>query len=271
VIARANGIEIAYETLGDPADPPLVLVIGLGLQLIHWPDPLCRRLGGEGFRAIRFDNRDAGRSTHLPGVRYRLEDMADDVAGLLDALGIERAHLAGASLGAMVAQVAAVRHPARVLSLASLMATTGERGKGRTSPWIIRHALARRPRTPEQAVERRVRLYEAFGSPGQDLDEIRRVEALALERDPHQREGRRRQHRAVRAAGDRTAALARITAPTVVIHGGDDRLCHVSGGRATAAAIPGARLLVIDGMGHDLPPFAWPAIAGAIAANARRD
>ena len=240
MIAPANGIELCFDTVGDPGDPPLVLIMGLGLQLVHWPDALCRLLAGEGFRVIRFDNRDAGRSTHLPGQRYALEDMADDVAGLLDALEIERAHLAGASLGAMVAQVTATRHPTRVLSLASLMATTGQRSKGRTSPRILRHALTRRPRTREEAVERRVRLFQAFGSPGlgQDLAEIRRVEALALERDPDQRDGRRRQHRAVRAAGDRTGQLARVAVPTVVGHGSDDRLCHVSGGRATASAVP---------------------------------
>jgi pimeloyl-ACP methyl ester carboxylesterase len=221
---------------------------------------------------VRFDNRDAGRSTHLPGRRYRLEDMAADTVGLLDALGIDRAHVAGASLGGMVAQLVAIHHPARVRSLASLLSTTGRRGVGRTSPRVLRHMLGRRPRTPAEAVERRVRVFAAVGSTGfeQDVAEIRRATALALVRDPDQRAGRRRQHAAVRAAADRTAALRRVTAPALVLHGTADRMCHPSGGRATAAAIPGARLELVDGLGHDLPPGAWPRIIDALVANAAR-
>src|SRR3954468_3072066 len=206
-------VDLCHETFGDPNRPTMLLIMGLGFQLIHWPEVFCRQLAAEGFRVVRFDNRDSGRSTHLPGRRYTIADMADDAVGLLDALGVDAAHVGGASLGGMVAQTMAIRHPARVRSLASLMSTTGRRGKGRTSLRVFRHALGRRPRTEEEAVERRVRVFAAIGSPGfeQDLDELRRVNALAFRRDPDARDGRRRQHRAVRAAGNRTAALGRLT------------------------------------------------------------
>ncbi|WP_051772462.1 alpha/beta fold hydrolase [Saccharothrix sp. NRRL B-16314] len=268
----ANGIELCHETFGDPRHPVLLLVMGMGFQLVHWPDEFCVRLAERGFHVVRFDNRDAGRSTHLPGAAYSLADMAADAIGLLDALGVARAHVVGASMGGMIAQVMAALHPARVRSLASLMSTTGRRGKGRTSLRLIRHVLARGARTEQEAVERRVRVFEAIGSPGfeQDLEEIRRATALSFRRDPDHRGGRRRQHKAVRAAGDRTAQLALITAPTVVIHGTADRMCHHSGGEATAAAISGARLLLVPGMGHDLPPGAWATILDAIVENTRR-
>ncbi|MFD7655808.1 alpha/beta fold hydrolase [Actinosynnema sp. NPDC059797] len=271
-IVPANGVELCCEAFGDPRRPALLLVMGLGFQLVHWPDEFCRRLAGRGFFVVRFDNRDAGRSTHLPGVDYALEDMAADAVGLLDALGVERAHVVGASMGGMIAQVMAELHPSRVSSLASLMSTTGRRGKGRTSPLLLRHLLSRGARTEQQAVERRVRLFAAIGSTGfeQDVDEIRRATALSFRRDPDHRGGRRRQYRAVRAAGDRTDRLARITAPTVVVHGTADRMCHHSGGEATAAAIPGARLLLVPGLGHDLPPGAWPTIVDAVVGNAHR-
>ncbi len=157
-------------------------------------------------------------------------------------------------------------------SVASLMSTTGARGTGRTSPRQLRHLFTRPPRSEAKAVERRVRVFATVGSTGfdQDVDELRRVTALAFQRDPDGREGRRRQHRAVRAAGDRTAALRGLTVPTVVVHGTADRMCHPSGGRATAEAVPGARLELIPGMGNDLPRGAWPRLVRAIADNARR-
>src|SRR4051794_4142464 len=246
--------------------------MGMGSQLIHWPDDFCRQLAAEGFRVVRFDNRDAGRSTHLPGCRYTLEDMANDVVGLLDALRVEAAHVVGASLGGMIAQTVALRYPARVRSLASLMSTTGRRGKGRPSLRVLRHAIRRPPRTEEEAIDRRVRVFATIGSVGfdQDVDELRRVSALAFRRDRDARDGRRRQHRAVRGAGDRTEALRRLTVPTVVIHGTADSMCHPSGGRATAEAIPGARLELVPGMGHDLPRGAWPQLIHAIVSNAAR-
>jgi pimeloyl-ACP methyl ester carboxylesterase len=271
-LVTVGDVDLCYDGFGDPERPPMVLIMGMGFQLIHWPEDFCRQLAAEGFRVVRFDNRDAGRSTHLPGRRYALEDMAEDAVGLLDALGVGSAHVVGASLGGMIAQMIATQHPDRVRSLASLMSTTGRRGVGRTSPRVFRHAFGRRPRTEEAAVERRVRVFSTIGSTGfeQDRDELRRVTRLAFQRDPDARDGRRRQHRAVRAAHDRTAALRLLTLPTVVIHGTDDPMCSPSGGRATAEAIPGARLELIPGMGHDLPRGAWPRLIRAIAANAGR-
>jgi pimeloyl-ACP methyl ester carboxylesterase len=171
----------------------------------------------------------------------------------------------------MVAQLLAIRHPDRVLSLASLMSTTGRRGYGRTSVQVLRYRLSRPPRTEEEAIERRVRVFATVGSRGfdQDIDELRRVTALAMQRDPDAAAGRRRQHRAVRSAGDRTEALRGLSVPTVVIHGSEDRMCHPSGAHATAAAVPGAELVLIPGMGHDLPPGAWPQLTDAIVRNAR--
>ena len=271
-IAAVGDVDLCFDAFGDPECPPMLLIMGMGFQLVHWPEDFCRMLAAEGFRVVRFDNRDAGRSTHLPGHCYTLDDMADDAVGLLDALGVGSAHVVGSSLGGMIAQTMAIRHPGRVRSLASLMSTTGGRGKGRTSPRVLRHVLTRRPRTEEEAIDRRVRVFETVGSTGfdQDLDALRRVTALAFRRDPDAREGRRRQHRAVRAAGDRTGALRLLTVPTVVIHGTADPMCHPSGGRATAEAIPGARLELITGMGHDLPPGAWSQLVRAIVDNARR-
>jgi pimeloyl-ACP methyl ester carboxylesterase len=178
----------------------------------------------------------------------------------------------GATLGGMIAQVLATDFPDRVLSLASLMSTTGARRIGRPSLRVLRHAIGRRPKTPEEAAARRARVFAAMGSTGfaQDVEEIRRTALLSHQRDPDARAGRRRQHAAVRAAGDRTRALARITAPTVVVHGTADRMVGVSGGRATAAAIPGAELVVVDGLGHDLPPGAWPILLDAITRNAAK-
>jgi pimeloyl-ACP methyl ester carboxylesterase len=271
-LATVGDVRLCHDAFGDPSDPTMLLIMGLGFQLVHWPEDLCRRLATGGFRVVRFDNRDAGESTHLPGRRYTLEDMADDAVGLLDVLGVPSAHVVGASLGGMIAQTMAIRHPGRVRSLASLMSTTGRRGQGRTSVRVLRHALRRRARSEAEAVERRIRVFATIGSTDfeQDLDELRRATALAFRRDPDARAGSRRQHRAVRAAGDRTEALGQVAVPTVVVHGTADRMCHPSGGRATAAAVPGARLVLIPGMGHDFPRGAWPRLIGAIIDNARR-
>src|SRR3954470_20618574 len=172
-MATVGEVDLCYDTFGDRARPTLVLIMGLGFQLIHWPEDLCRQLAAEGFCVVRFDNRDAGCSTHLPGRRYTVEDMADDVVGLLDALGVESAHVVGASLGGMIAQTMVIRHPGRVRSLASLMSTTGRRGVGRTSLRVFRHMLTRPPRTEQDAIERRIRVFASVGSTGfdQDLDE----------------------------------------------------------------------------------------------------
>ncbi len=270
--ATVGDVRLCHDAFGSPSDPPMLLIMGLGFQLIHWPDDFCRRLAAAGFRVVRFDNRDAGESTHLPGRRYTLDDMADDAVGLLDALEVPSAHVVGASMGGMIAQTMAIRHPGRVLSLASLMSTTGRRGQGRTSLRVFRHAFRRRATSEDEAIERRLRVFATVGSTGfdQDLDELRRATALAFRRDPDARAGSRRQHRAVRDAWDRTDALGRVAVPTVVVHGTADRMCHPSGGRATAAAIPDARLVLIPGMGHDFPRGAWPQIIDALIDNARR-
>src|SRR3954469_5585307 len=188
-MATVGAVDLCYDAFGDRGRPTLLLIMGLGQQLIHWPEDFCRQLAAEGFRVVRFDNRDSGRSTHLPGRRYTIADMADDAVGLLDALGVDSAHVVGASLGGMIAQTIAIRHPGRVRSLASLMSTTGRRGVGRTSPRVFRHLLARAPRTEQEAIERRVRVFATVGSTGfeQDLEELGRVTVRAMQRDPHAR------------------------------------------------------------------------------------
>jgi pimeloyl-ACP methyl ester carboxylesterase len=286
-LAKIGDIEICHETFGSPEDPALLLVMGLGTQMIAWPEGFCRRLAERGFFVIRYDNRDVGRSTHLrqhrpPTIRqlllrdkraakYSLADMADDGIGLLDHLGIERAHVVGASMGGMIAQTMAVRHPDRVLSLASIMSNTGHRWKGtpglRIYPIFIRRPASNR----EGAVESFVSVFKLIGSPGFpfDEDEMRRAAELSFDRG-YNPAGTGRQLAAILAAGDRTAELRRITAPTVVIHGTKDKMVRPSGARATAAAISGAQLVWIDGMGHDLPPGAWDRMIEAIVANTRR-
>jgi pimeloyl-ACP methyl ester carboxylesterase len=286
-IAQVGELEICYETFGDPQDPALLLVMGLGTQMIAWPVGFCEQLVARGFFVIRYDNRDTGRSTHLRRFRpptikqlllrdkaaahYSLADMAADGIGLLDRLGIERAHVAGASMGGMIAQTMAARHADRVRSLASIMSNTGHRWKGmpglRVYPIFIRRPAPDR----EGAIESAVSVFRLIGSPGFPFDEqeTRRAAALSYQRgyDPA---GSGRQLAAILAAGDRSSELRDITAPTVVIHGTKDRMVRPSGGRATASAIAGAQLVWIEGMGHDLPHAAWDRIVDAIAANAER-
>jgi pimeloyl-ACP methyl ester carboxylesterase len=283
--ASVGDVTLCYETFGDPADPAILLVMGLGTQMIAWHEELCAGLADRGFFVIRFDNRDIGRSTRFdavapPGpvalatrrirnVAYTLNDMADDAVGLLDALDIERAHVVGASMGGMIAQCIAARHPDRVRTLVSIMSTTGHRWKGQPAVRVYPFLLAKPPRTKEESVERLVKLFAVVGSPGfeRDEDELRLQGALAWDRGPSAA-GTGRQLAAILASGDRTPDLSRITAPTLVIHGTKDRLVRPSGGKATAHAIRDARLLMIDGMGHDLPRGAWGRITDAIVANA---
>ena len=285
--AGVGDLTLCYETFGDRRDPAVLLVMGLATQMIAWPDDFCRELAGRGFFVIRYDNRDIGRSSRLDGhppprpvelitrrikrPAYTLDDMADDAAGLLDALDVDRAHVVGASMGGMIAQVLAARHPGRVLSLASIMSTTGNRWKGQPAPKVMRFMLSKPPRTKEASVQRTLTVFGVIGSPGFDRDEaeLRRMAELAWDRGPTAA-GSGRQLGAVLASGDRTADVRRITAPTVAIHGSRDVLVRPSGGRATARAIRGARLVIIDGMGHDLPRGAWPQIIDAITANAAR-
>jgi pimeloyl-ACP methyl ester carboxylesterase len=282
----SDEIELCYETFGDPADPTALLVMGLATQMIGWPDEFCERLAGRGFHVVRFDNRDVGHSTHLKGrpptarellmrsskpARYRLSDMADDAAGLLRELDLAPAHVIGASMGGMIAQTLAARHPDSVLSLTSIMSTTGNRWKGQPSPLLYPIFLRRPAEGREQSVKRIVKVFEAIGSRGlpKDMDLIRDLAERSYDRD-HDPSGPGRQLAAIIASGDRTEEVRRIEAPTLVIHGTDDRLVGPSGGRATAKAIEGAKLLKIEGMGHDLPRAAWARIIDAIVENAKR-
>jgi pimeloyl-ACP methyl ester carboxylesterase len=285
-MAKVGDVEICYETFGDRDDPALLLVMGLATQMLGWHEEFCAALAGRGFFVVRFDNRDIGRSSRMHGrpptlaqiVRrsrnaagYTLDDMAADGIGLLDHLGIDRAHVAGASMGGMIAQTMAARYPERVLSLASIMSNTGALWSGQPAVRLYPVLLRPRPRDRNGFVESSVKAFEAIGSPGFERDEaeLRRVAERSYDRG-HDPASAGRQLAAILASGDRTPLLRKITAPTVVIHGTDDRLVNTSGGRATARAIPGARLLLIKGMGHDLPRGAWPEIIDAIAANAAR-
>jgi pimeloyl-ACP methyl ester carboxylesterase len=285
-IARVNGMEIAYERMGDPSNPPLLLVMGLGMQLIHWDRELCDLLVGRGFHVIRFDNRDVGHSTKInapvPDVRramlglhidapYLLGDMADDAVGLLDHLGIQAAHVVGASMGGMIAQTIAIKHPERVLSLTSIMSTTGERRVGRPKLRVWSVLMRRAPRQKQGFVDHFVRVFKMIGSRGFAFDEerIRELASATYERD-HDATGTGRQLAAILASGDRTAELRSVRVPTTVIHGRDDPLVPFRGGRATAEAIPDARLIAVPGMGHDLPREIWPQVVDAVAETAGR-
>jgi pimeloyl-ACP methyl ester carboxylesterase len=289
-LARGVGpsrIDLAYERTGDPAAPPVLLIQGMGAQLTAWPDGFCAELVARGLAPIRFDNRDAGASTHLhdagepdfaralrgdlAGVAYTLSDLAADAVGLLDALGIERAHVVGASMGGGVAQTIAIEHPRRVRSLVSMMFTTGDPAVGQPHPEAARVFAGGRPTTRDEVIARAVLAAQVLGSPGYppDLDEVAARAGRAFDRayDPV---GLIRQAVAVIASGDRTARLRALAVPALVIHGAADPLVDVSGGRATAAAIPGAELVVIEGMGHDLPRALWPELAARIARTAAR-
>jgi pimeloyl-ACP methyl ester carboxylesterase len=264
----------------------MLLVMGLNTQMVGWHADFCRTLAGRGFHVVRFDNRDVGRSTHFTDVApptpaqlltrrvhpaYTLEDMADDAVGLLDHLGVDAAHVVGASMGGMIAQSIAIRHPRRVLSLASIMSTTGSRFRGQPAFRLYPVLLRRAPTEREAYVEHAVRVFRAIGSSGYRFDEsdLRERAALSYDRG-HDQTAAGRQIAAIIASGDRTKALAGVRVPTLVIHGKADRLVRPSGGRATARAIPGARLELIDGMGHDLPRELWPRVVDALVANAQR-
>jgi pimeloyl-ACP methyl ester carboxylesterase len=280
-------IEIAYERFGEPGSTPVLLVMGVGTQMLGWPDPFCEALARHGLQPIRFDNRDIGLSSHMTGATlpdvaaavagdtssasYTLSDMAADTVGLLDALGFDSAHLVGASMGGMIAQMAAIEHGDRVRSLTSIMSSTGATTVGRPTQSALRALLSPPASSREQAIERTVAIVRVIGSPGFELDEpeLRRRTGLAYDR-AHDPLGVARQLVAIAASGDRTSALAAVIAPTLVVHGADDPLVDVSGGRATARAIPGAELVVYDGMGHDLPRPLWGEISRRIAAHVAR-
>lgn len=284
--APANGIRLCYQEMGDPEGEPLLMVMGLATQMIAWDEELCGLLAERGFRVVRFDNRDIGRSTKLksaglPGKLdllvgrgkppYLLRDMAADTFGLMDHLGIDSAHLVGASMGGMIVQTAAIEQPERVRSLTSIMSTTGSRRVGHPSYRTFGLLLGKPPREREAAIERVVKTFRTIGSPGYPFDEerVRELAGRSFDRG-HNPAGIARQLHAITASGDRTSKLRKVELPALVIHGKNDVLVNPTGGRATAKAIPGARLRLIEGMGHDLPRALWPTFAEEIAANATR-
>jgi len=286
-LAQVGDVEICWQRFGDADDPPMMLIMGIGGQMILWPDGLCEELATRGFGVVRFDNRDSGRSSvlesaGLPSIEsalagelnhppYTLSDMAGDTAGLMDALGIKAAHVVGASMGGMIAQVLAIEQPRRVLSLASVMSTTGDPAVGLPTPAALEALITRPPSNRDGYVEATLWARAVIGSPGFPRDEnvARANAAMAFERGVHP-DGTTRQAVAMISTGDRTERLHELDLPTVVIHGADDPLITLSGGKATAAAIPNADLVVIDGMGHDFPPGVWARVADAIEANTRR-
>jgi pimeloyl-ACP methyl ester carboxylesterase len=289
-IAHANGIDICYEIFGDPAAEPLLLIMGLGAQMIHWDDDFCRQLAGRGFRVIRFDNRDIGKSSHLSGGKrltpfellkqrflkipvastYRLIDMAKDTIGLMDALGIKSAHLVGASMGGMIAQEVALSFPQRVRSLTSIMSTTGNPKIPPPTREAAAVLMAPPPASKEEYFARFAQTWKVLraGSfPEEEaLDPARAARTWERGLNPP---GVGRQLRAILASGSRKERLRQIKAPTLVIHGTVDPLVRPEGGMDTAASISGAKLVLIEGMGHALPMRMWPQIIGAIAEHAK--
>lgn len=272
---QANGITIEYEMWGSPEDPALLLVMGHNSQLVVWPPAMLEALAAEGFYVIAYDNRDVGLSTWFPaGTQYSVSDMAADGMGLLDALGIEAAHIAGASLGGGIVQHMAIEYPQRVLSLCSIMSTTSAPGLPGPPPELAAKAmeLAMNPVTERaDIIERAVATAHIVGSTGFEIDDdrVRELAALTFDRARNPDAGVN-QSLAVAQAYDRTEALGQLTMPTVVIHGSVDPLVHPLGGEWTAKAVPGAELVMIEGMGHDLPAGALPIVVDAIVRNARR-
>ncbi|HEX5230957.1 MAG TPA: alpha/beta hydrolase [Bradyrhizobium sp.] len=288
-IARANGIELCYEIFGKPDAEPMILIMGLGAQMIHWDDDFCRQLAARGFRVIRFDNRDIGKSSKLSGGKrltavellklrflkipvdapYKLHDMALDVIGLMNVLGIKSAHLVGASMGGMIAQEIAISFPERVRSLTSIMSTTGNPKVPPPTREATAVLMAPPPASKEEYFVRHAQTWKVLraGSFPEDeaLDRARAERTFERGLNPA---GVGRQLRAILASGSRKRRLASVKAPTLVIHGTVDPLVRPEGGRDTAASIPGARLLMIEGMGHALPIRMWPQIIDAIDKHA---
>lgn len=271
--AHNGSVEIEYQSFGDDRRETVLLVNGLGSQMTRWPEAFCEKLAAKGYRAIRLDNRDTGLST-WPADKYSLKDMADDAVAVLDAAGVRQAHIAGVSMGGMIVQRLALDHPGRVLSMTSIMSTTGE--PSTMQPHPAAGAVLTAP-APDPASD-----YDAYlahgisnariiGSPAHPWtdDEIRN-RVVAEHARAFNPQGVARQMAAVRADGDRTEALKALMLPVVVLHGADDPLLPKAGGEATAAAIPGAELRVVPGMGHDLPPGLYDTFVDAITAAARR-
>jgi pimeloyl-ACP methyl ester carboxylesterase len=277
-------VTLCYETFGDPTDPPLVLIMGLGMQMTAWPDEFCEELAGRGFYVVRFDNRDVGRSTRFtappptmrqmvtrrfPPGHYTLSDMANDTAGLLEALDLAPAHIVGLSMGGMIAQALTVEHPQLVRSMTSIMSNTGHRLKGQPTVKMFRTISKPAPFDRDGFVEHFATLFTIIGSPGYppDREELRAEAGRAYDRG-HNPEGGGRQIVAILSAKNRRKQLNGIRVPALVIHGKADKLVNPSGGKETARCIPGARLVLIDGMAHDLPRGLWERIEDEIAAHA---
>jgi pimeloyl-ACP methyl ester carboxylesterase len=279
-----RGITLCYEEFGDPSDPPMLLIMGLATQMIGWHEDFCRELAERGFHVVRFDNRDVGRSTHLDGQRpptprelwlrrmpegqYSLSDMATDALELMRHLEMEPAHVVGVSMGGMIGQTLAVEHPESIRSFVSMISNTGSRISGQPSLAVYRHLLGRPPRTREEAVERAAKVFGVIGSKYEGAVEYIRERAGQSFDRGHNAAGPGRQLGAIVKTGNRTKSLRRIKAPTLVIHGARDKMVATSGGRATAKAIPGARLEIIQGMGHDLPRPKWPRLIDLISGHA---
>ncbi len=266
--ASVNGIELEYDTFGSPDDPAVVCIAGLGAQLITFHEDFCRGLVERGYFVVRHDNRDVGLSTKIEdGSTYALEDMADDTVGLLDHLGLTRAHVVGVSMGGMIAQTLAIRHPDRVASLTSIMSTTGAPGVGgateEAAARLVRVAGDTRNERVASAVETSRIIWGDTPEFPFD-DELARWRAETSVDRAYYPMGTVRQLQAIRATGDRTDRLKTLSVPTLVIHGSNDPLVQPSGGEATAAAIPGAELLLIDGMGHGVARPAFASIVDAI-------
>ena len=280
-----RGITLCYEEFGDPTDTPMLLIMGLATQMIGWHEDFCKELAGRGFHVVRFDNRDIGRSTHLdsqrppsnrellrrrtPPGQYTLSDMAEDARGLMRELGIEPAHVVGVSMGGMIGQMLAAEHPEAVRSLTSMLSTTGNRWRGRPALSVYKYLLRRPPATREEVVERAAQIFGVIGTKYEGAEQYIRERAGQSFDRGHDTSGAGRQLGAIIASGDRTQKLGQIEVPTLVIHGTDDKMIKPSGGRATAAAIPGAELMIIDGMGHDLARPFWPRLIEAISEHAR--
>jgi pimeloyl-ACP methyl ester carboxylesterase len=288
---NANDIQIEYDTFGDQSSKPLLLIMGLGTQMISWDEEFCEQLVKRGFYVIRFDNRDVGLSTKfeeagIPDVMavmkavqagetvetpYSLEDMADDAVGLLDALNVDKAHICGASMGAFISQIVAFRHPNRVLSLTSIMGSTGNPNLPQAKPEAMRLLLAPMPTEREANIKARIKRSQVLYGSGFRFDEERaRINTANAYDRCFYPQGVTRQLVAIVTNGNRKPKLASVNVPTLVIHGADDPLVPVEGGKDTAEAIQGAKLLIIDGMGHSLPLETWPQIVDAITENANK-
>ncbi len=278
--APCGQITIAYETFGETDAVPVLLVMGLGSQMLAWPDGFCEQLADRGHRVVRFDNRDSGLSTHLPDspsgtvygaflrrrAAYLMSDMAADTAGLVDHLGHDSVHVVGVSMGGCISQTMVLQNPSVARSLTLISSSTGSRRVGHPHPDVVRRMLTRRPAgSRDEAVEQALSMWRRIGSPGYQLDEqrVRRLAGVAYDRayDPS---GGSRQLAAILASPDRTVALRSLSLPTLVLHGLADPLIGVSGGRALTAAIPDARLVTYPGMGHDLPEPLWPTFVDEI-------